>query len=406
MFAMRTSILLSLLCLGSLGTATCGSACNQPVNQAGTRIDCNGIERVGLDCTSEVSYQGVSAKGSVNVMDIAGAEGSYEEKAIRRVSDQIGEYVTMQTRACRDYNACILDPEQYRSEADDIRKRIMLLPTLTEALKTAKSETERTRILDQLYRGIVPDEKRVEEITFELGITAEVKTQLGEGSYSVVPGGMVPTGAKLAFGVNVSKDAHVYMFQTTPTGEISVLFPDPRIGTENPLRAGSPVRIPPSPQQFRVNAKDVGTENVYVVVSHKPVDNLDAALAKVKGGQVSTLKEDRVLQNVASVQPSRGVELAQCKNQRKRQIELDPGSGAEQPSCTRARGVELDPGAGTGEASKSRGTAVGSPGMAVRTSPGDDLIVQVFPFRHVTAEEFEQAGGLKTVRTRGVVVEE
>jgi hypothetical protein len=399
---MRNSILLSLLCLGSLGMATCGSACNQPANPAGKHIDCKGVDRVALDCTSEVSYQGVSAKGSINVMDIAGAEGTYEEKAIRRVSDQIGEYVTMQTRACRDYNACIVDPEQYRSEAEDIRKRIMLLPTLTEALKTAKSEVERTRILDQLYRGVVPDDKRVEEITFEFGMTADVKTQLGDGSYGVTPGAMVPTGAKLAFQVDVSKDAYVYMFQTTPTGEISVLFPDPRIGTQNPLRGGTPTRIPPEPQQFKVNAKDVGTENVYIVVSHKPVDNLDAALAKVKGGQISTLKEDRVLQRVATVHSSRGIETDECKG--RRQVVLDTSSGSEQGSCSRARGLDLEQ-AGEGRGSKSRGL-IDSPGMAVRTSPGDDLIVQVFPFRHVTPEEFEQAGGLKTVRTRGIVIEE
>ena len=91
---MRISSVITLLGLGSLGIATCGSACNQPLNQAGKRIDCNGTERIALDCTSEVAYQGVSAKGSVTVLDIAGAEGSYEEKAIRRVSDQIGEYVT------------------------------------------------------------------------------------------------------------------------------------------------------------------------------------------------------------------------------------------------------------------------------------------------------------------------
>ena len=383
--------------------ATCGATCNQPLNEAGKHIQCNGVDRVVLDCTSEVSYQGVSAKGSINVMDIAGAEGTYEDKAIRRVSDQIGEYVTMQTRACRDYNACIVDPEQYRSEAADIRKRIMLLPTLTEALKNAKSEVERTRILDQLYRGVVPDDKRVEEITFEFGMTADVKTQLGDGNYGVVPGGMVPTGAKLAFQVDVSKDAYVYMFQTTPTGEISVLFPDPRIGTQNPLRGGTPTRIPPEPQQFKVNAKDVGTENVYIVVSHKPVDNLDAALAKVKGGQISTLKEDRVLQNVATVQPSRGLQATACKGTRNRQIELDPGSGGEQASCSRPRGLELEQSGAEG-GKPTRGLQ--SPGMAVRTSPGDDLIVQVFPFRHVTPEEFEQSGGLKTVRTRGIVIED
>jgi hypothetical protein len=180
--------------------------------------------------------------------------------------------------------------------------------------------------------------------------------------------------------VTVSKDAYVYMFQTTPSSEVSVLFPDPRIGTQNPLRGGTHAEIPPGRQTFRVDAEDVGTENVYVVVSHKSLANLDAALDKVKAGQVTTIAQDTLLQNVATVAPL-GSSIP-CET---RALVLEDAPGA----CAGARGLELVSEAGT----STGGTSAATPSMVVRTSPGDDLIIQAFPFQHVTEEAFQNAAG-------------
>jgi hypothetical protein len=263
---------------------------------------------------------------------------------------------------------------------------MQLIPTLLEALKGAKSEGERLKLLDQLYRGVVPDEKRVEEVTFRMGMVASLPQDLGGGTYSVQPGGAVPTDAKVHFLVDVSKQAYLYIFQTTPQGEISVLFPHPKIGTSNPLPATTGARIPPN-GAFRVNDKDIGNEKVYVVVSHKPVQNLDAALAKVNSGKVSTLSQDQVLQQVATVAPpSSGGEG--CKT---RALELDSSSDG----CSRHRGLELDDG--------GDGNVMGVPaGMQIRTDPGDDLIVTVFPFEHLNASDYQAKG----TGTRGIVIEE
>lgn len=397
---MRNQILLGLVCLSLIPMATCGAACKGIIPEG--PVKCNGVERVRLDCTSEVQYQGVTGQAGISVLDVVGITGSYEEKAIRKVSDQVQEYLAMQGQSCRNYNACIEDPEQYRSEAADIRKRIMLLPTLTEALKNAKSEGERMKVLDQLYRGVLPDEKRTEEVTFQLGANAQIPEPLGGGSYNVVPGSMVPTGAQVAFTVSVSKDAYVYMFQTTPSGEISVMFPDPRIGTQNPLRGGLATRIPQEPSWFRLNAKDIGTENLYVVVSQKPVENLDAALNKVKSGQTSSVKDDHLLQHIATVVPKKGSGSGKCG--KSRAFVLDEGDSAgkaAEPTCSQSRGFELDTGTGGAQSSPN------APGMAVRTSPGDDMIVQVFPVQHVTEEVFRKAGGTQAAgKTRGIAIED
>jgi Domain of unknown function (DUF4384) len=389
--------LLARLAIFMLLTVPACSAVAPNHDHAGEVRDCNGEQRVMLDCSSEVSYQGASGEAGIKVMDIASAEGKFEERAIRRVNEQVEQFVAVQTRACRDYNACVLSRDQYRAEAAETRRRLQVIPALTEALKSAKSEGERTKALDELYRGVVPDEKRVEEVTFHLSMVADIPTDLGGGVFSVPPGGAVPTGAKVIFQVDVSRDAYVYIFQATPRGEVNVLFPDPRIGTQNPLAGGVTGRIP-SGKFFRVNQQDVGTEKVFVVASAKPVENLDAALNKVKSGQVNTLAQDQTLTSVAMVAPAAGA--ANCHN---RGLVLEGDDGGSAGGCSRPRALELEDDGGPAPRSGPV-----PPGMQVRTPPGDDLIVTVFPFEHMTPAQYQAAGGTKRSGTnvRGVVVEE
>ncbi len=400
----RSTVLLGLFAANL--AAACGIV--TPVgNRPGDKRDCNGEQRVLLDCSSEVSYQGAHGEASLNVLDIASAQGKFEEKAIRRVNAEVEQFVASQTRSCRDYNACVMSAEQYRSEAAQTRRRLQILPALTEALKSAKSERERMRALDQLYRGIVPDDKRVEEVTFHLGMLVTMPASVGGGTFSVGPGGVVPTDAKVHFEVDVSRQAYVYIFQTTPRDEVNVLFPDPRIGTENPLRASGSARIP-ARKAFRLNANDIGTENVYIVVSAKPVKNLDAALAKVKSGEVTTLAQERTLKHVSLVKPPK---LASgCK---RRALMLDFSDDANGGGCVRPRALQLDEVGDeslTGSSDDGGAKSFGGvpPGLAVRTPPGDDLIVTVFPFEHVTEQQFSATGGTSAPAhaTRGVVIEE
>lgn len=381
-------------------------------DRPGDKRDCAGEQRVLLDCSSEVSYQGASGEASINVLDIAGAQGKFEEKAIRRVNTEVEQFVASQTRSCRDYNACVMSAEQYRTEAAETRRRLQILPALTEALKSSKSERERMRALDQLYRGVVPDEKRVEEVTFHLGMLVTMPASVGGGTFSVGPGGAVPTDAKVHFEVDVSRQAYVYIFQTTPKDEVNVLFPDPRIGTSNPLRASGSARIP-ARKAFRVNALDIGTENVYIVVSAKPVKDLDAALAKVKSGEVTTLAQERTLKHISLVKPPR--QASSCK---RRALMLDFSDSDEGGGggCVRPRALQLDDDVdeslnGTaGDGGSGRRVEFGGvpAGLSVRTPPGDDLIVTVFPFEHLTLHQYKAAGGTSAPahRTRGAVIEE
>ncbi|MBW2456828.1 MAG: DUF4384 domain-containing protein [Deltaproteobacteria bacterium] len=386
-------------CLMTIALAACSAAGLGNNDHAGETRECAGEPRVMLDCSSEVSYQGVSGEAGVDVMGIGAVSGKFEDRAIRRVNDQVAQFVAAQTRSCREYNGCVLSGEQYRAEASETRRKLQVIPAALEALKMAKSETERARALDLLYRGVVPDDKRVEEVTFRLGMVAEMPDGLGGGTFAVAPGGAVPTGAKVFFKLDVSKEAYVYMFQTTPRGEVNVLYPDPRIGTQNPVPARLASRIPDR-KSFRVNAKDLGTESVYMVVSREPVSDLNAALDKVKSGEVSTLAQSQMLRSVAMVAPP-----AAAKKCKTRALVMEGGNGGGGDTCTRPRGLELDD-----EGMKSRGVTIGDvpAGMQVRTHPGDDLIVTVFPFEHLTAQAYKSAGGTKAAshKVRGIIMED
>ncbi|MBW2527356.1 MAG: DUF4384 domain-containing protein [Deltaproteobacteria bacterium] len=379
------------LLLALVGAALSG--CGGPANDV---IDCPGGEqRVRIDCSNEVAYQGAKGEGSISVMDIAGASGSFEDKAIRRVSEHIQQFASMHTRLCREYNSCVVDQTEYRAKADDIQKRLMLVPALSEAVKSSKTEAERTKALDQLYQALVPDEDRVEEVTFRFGFAARFPESLGGGDFVLAPGGTVTTDTKVWITVEVSKDAYLYMFQTTPEGEVSVLFPHPGIQTlANPLRGRMPVRIPPNAKQyFRVNEKDVGTEKVYFVVSKEPVDDLAASLSKVQTGDVTSVSQDSLLQSVAAVPVGDGP--SRCKT---RSLELVTEEG-----CVRSRGLEL-----AGDPSPAGAGSAPPPSMELRTAPGDSRIVKVFHFEHLTQEQFQARGGTGSnkVRSRGIIIED
>jgi hypothetical protein len=409
--------------LGTLALAAaalpvaCGggeAAAPGPVAAAGPDIECGGKKRPAADCSSA----GGASKGATE-LTVSDASSKQEETAITRINAELDGLLKEQAQLCERYNACAIDDKAYKTESAAIKSRIESLPALTSAMQSAKTYGARKRALDELYTTVVPISKRVEELTFRMGMQAELPPSAGGATIDVEPGAAVPTNARVSFSFEVSKDAHLYIFQKTPKDEVTVLFPDPRIGTENPLRAGSWIEIPPGGQRFRVNDKDMGDENVYIVVSQRPIESLDTALDKVKKGQITTIAQDSTLRAFTTI--SAGTAPAGCKT---RALELDPGPGAAQPTCTRSRGLVLDGpapssgGAGAPSAAGGGGVTAGSTisskgrtVMEVRTDPGDSVIVKVFPFKHVTEQDYPSAAkALKAtatpgVRSRGVIME-
>lgn len=364
---MRAKILL----LGLVGSLL--GACSSDPGQAqppGSKIDCNGVERVVLDCRSEFAYDGVQGNVGVDVAGWFGVNADVAETALREVDQHVETYSAMHNRICRDYNACIVDPQEYRAESEKIRSHLVEMPTLLEALKKATSTDERMAILDRLYRGVVPEAERKDEVTFYLSTQAEIP---GSGSRLVAPGESIPTGSALSFTVQASTDAFVYMFQVEPDGAMTVLFPEPRIGTRNPLVGKRAQRIPDSGQSFTLTGAPT-VERVYFVVSREAVPELEKALAQARSADKPNVADSPVLASIASVEPRQAAESKGCTRALELTGTATPPAGKSE--CSRPRALQL-----SGDATSPAAPAQSS--LAVRNQPGDDLIVEVFEFNHV-----------------------
>jgi hypothetical protein len=353
-------------------------------------VTCGTESREKIDCSSEVSYQGSNIQGGVSVLQFASANAKSEEVALRRVDEETERFIAMQTRLCRDYNACVIEKDAYQREAREIRDRVGKIPVLAEAMKNAKTDDERQQALDQLYRSTVRDEYRVEEVSFRMAMNAILPSSAGGMETTVFPGAPLPTNARVSFEIDVSKDAHVYIFQKSPSGELTVLFPNSAIGTANPLRGGQRQRIPTGDKRFVLNDKDLGIENVYVAVSREPLSNLEASLQRVATDKISSIKDDNLLQSFTAIESTASTastasssSSAGCKTTRA--LELEGGGDGK---CSRSRGLDLEGEPSGGGSSGGNGSSSTATSFSARTEAGDGMIVKVFPFEHTTEQGF------------------
>ena len=342
---------------------------------------CTEGDRQQIDCSSEVSYQGIDAHGSLSALGSIQTSGQFHDVAIRRVNDNVAQYIAAQTRLCRDYDACAIDANTYHSESAKTRDLLLGATDLAGKVARAHSDTEQLHLFDKLYTSIVPETQRAEELTFQMAVEAQLPPWAGGGVLNIAPLQPLPTNSHVAFAFRSSSDAYLYIFQINASGDVVALFPDERIGTSNPLRAGVMTRVPAQGQSFRLNEKDLGTERVYVVASRRDVGILKAAVARINSQQVSQVGQDTMLAKLATVKPAGD---SDCHGTGTRGLELDTAPAAPEPGkCTRTRGLVLETADGSVSTNK--------PSLSARTAPGDDTIVKVFPFTHVTEPAYEQA---------------
>ncbi len=360
--------------LGLLAVAGIVAAASSCVVKSASSVDCGAEQRPSVDCSNEISYQGYKADGGFGILNLVSGGAKFQEVALRRIDEETERFIAAQTHLCRDYNACAVDKSTYSEKSSELREHLTKVGTLVGKVKSAPSDDDKLIALGELYQHTVPDEKRVEEVALKLAMEAELPS--GGGVFTVRPGMPLPTGAKAWTWVEVTPEAYVYIFQKSQNGSVNVLFPDERIGTKNPLAGSMRVRIPNEPLKFKLNDKDIGTEQVYFAASRTPLTSLDAALARVREGKVTSINEDNLLKGFTALPPAgAGGGGTKC-----RAFELDvPAAGSG--GCTRSRGLELDVSAGFGE-----GASVGAV-----TEPGDNLIVYSFAFEHTTEGAYGEA---------------
>jgi hypothetical protein len=314
---------------------------------------CSGETRAHLDCASEVKYDATNVQGGFSVAGIGGASATLEQKALRQIDQQTATYIAEARRLCDEYNKCVLDKETYATRSENLRRRLAHAPELFDSVKNAPSSEARRAALSKAYREIVPDGVRT-EIQLELSVLVQRPNE--SAMAPLAEGGTAPTGSRVAFVASVSKAAHLYLFQKSAGGSISVLFPDPRIPIANPVPARTPLRIPQGVASFRLDDKDMGRESVFVVASLTPVTQLAAAAEQARAGGATPT----ALAEVASID-------AGCKS---RGLTFDEATAPPQ-GCVRSRGLTLDDAPAGTRASLSQ-----------TSEAGDDTIAAVFHFDH------------------------
>jgi hypothetical protein len=119
----------------------------------------------------------------------------------------------------------------------------------------------------------------------------------------------------------------------------------------------------------------------------------------VTSGEVSQVGQDSLLASLATVRPAAD---GACQGAKTRGLELEGGAAAPPSTCTRTRGLVLD--AADGSAGTDR------PSIRARTAPGDNTIIKVFPFKHVTEDDYrsatQQFQSPDGARQRGIIIED
>ena len=350
---MKTSVLIPSvgLALISISLAACGG----PAKSATGGV-CDGKERPQLDCSSEFSYDATNMQGGFSALGIGALDAKTEVKALHEIDTETQQYIVQSRRLCDEYNKCLINPETYSLRAENMRRRMAKLPELYEGLKNAADPQAQRTALSQAYHDLVPDESRT-ELKLNLAIVARLPGQ--SDAAPVVEGAKLPSGSRVSFSVQLSRAAHVYLFQKSPNGSFNVLFPDPRISVSNPVPAGQELRIPQGGASFKLDDKDIGTERVYIVASLAPIASLAQAVSGLQSGAAPAAPV------VAVTQLSKP---ADCPKTRALNFEND----APPAGCTRERGLSF-----AEDAAPSQPSSV-----TARTEAGDSVIARAFSFEH------------------------
>lgn len=351
------SFILVVLLLG-ISAFSCGKPPVQ--NILPTDITCDDGTRYLMNCeSSEWAYEGniTEAHGGFTAtkwIQIK-ADAKNETEAIRQVSDELKSYAAQWKRLCQSYNSCAMSKAEYVKQSQLIGNR---LDGVDEAYNimhaTDASPEEKRAALAATYTKVVPKNEQISlELTFSV---------LNEKSEPVPQGYRFLSGERLAFQIETSKDAYVYIFQKNASGEIGVLFPDQRISLVNPLPAEHTTRIPSGEVFFKLDNKDIGMETVYIVASLRQITTMEQASQIIAKGEKPTQHVEQLTALAAQN------ENTTCS----RGLELD---SPQQNDCARSRGIVLD----SNDETQASLTAT--------SEAADDTIIQLFTFEHAKPQD-------------------
>lgn len=208
---------------------------------------CGGQPRPALDCSTEFAYDATKMQGGFEAMGIAKLNANSEQTALRQIDQETARYITQSRRLCDEYNKCVVSAEIYATRSENLRRRLAQVPELYDSIRNAPTDEARRTALESSYRELVPDKART-ELQLNFSVIAQ---KPGESTAMPIrEGASLPTETHVAFVVDTSRPTYLYLAQKSETGQIKVLFPDPRITQQNPIPPGVRLQIPPGSEHF------------------------------------------------------------------------------------------------------------------------------------------------------------
>jgi hypothetical protein len=318
----------------------CAAAPERP--PAAPAQQCDGEPRAQLDCSTEVQYDARRMQGGFSGFGVQ-FDASTEVTALREIDATTAQYIAQARRLCDEYNKCVIDRETYSLRSENLRRRLSRVPELYERLQNSADAASRRQALADAYGALVP----AGEQPLELSISVVADVPGRAGSTVVRDGAALPSGSRLRFAVEASRSAYLYLFQRSPRGTLTVLFPDGRMRLQNPIPGATTVSIPPDAGSYRLDNQDLGLEKVYVAASLSPIRSLSEGSAS----GLDAITDD--------------------PNCRTRALSYE--LSAPNAGCVRQRGLVLEP---------TPTTSTEAPSLRVRSEVADDTIIRVFAFNH------------------------
>lgn len=230
---------------------------------------------VGRAECDTIDYEARNLSARVELAGRASVDIDTSKQAIREVDGWVEKYFAAWSTACNDYKNGALTREEYRDESSRIRQAMERFEELALRLQSSKSDDEFATNLRATWTTLAPEGEGVD-------LSAALKVMVkkpGAADFVVAPPGVtLPTGTQLYTVLRLEGPANVQFYQVDVRGKTNVIFPDPQIDLKNPLPGGQEIRLP-SNGVFELDDKDLGIEDLHVVVSADAVEAPAAAPA-------------------------------------------------------------------------------------------------------------------------------
>jgi hypothetical protein len=371
-----------------------------------SKIECSGGEsRQPMCCELEFKLDATNVKGDVKT-PWGGAGLQTETKAVREISDALQAYSVKANRLCDAWNACAIKQDDWIVQQKDMQVALDHARESRKSLDDALANNDqraRRQALSVAY-AVVPPEQRT-QLCLTFSVDVEVpndpsqvpakpcdkdtkNTYTRAAARPMQAGEAIPSGSRVSFRVNASRDAYVYLYQRKADGTIEVIFPSKGIPMPNPIKGGGPQRIP-SNGTYCVDENGIGIETVYIAASLGEMQKLGSKLAGIESSSAPP---------AAAAPPPPA--SSSCHT---RDLKLDADSDSPAPTA-----CDLDRGVKTRDLKlDADDTPAGAaPSVGVCTEAADDQILQEFKFEHMTPDAYAKLKASGTTKSRGIVVED